>query len=258
MSYLIAVTGKGGVGKTTFSSLLVNRLVANGGSPVLAIDADPNSCLDAALGLKAENTVGSVREEVRAEVNAGLGAGISKQELLRLRIAESLVESDGFDLIAMGRPEGAGCYCYANNVLKAVIAEISGQYPYVVLDNEAGLENLSRRIVQKVDMLVLVSDPSNAGLETLLRLHALAGEMKIEYSRLVLVVNRIRSTTPPEKAAAVMAQTGADEILYLPDDEAAAALAENGISLSQLPADDKLMKMIDDFAKKIITGKNSG
>jgi CO dehydrogenase maturation factor len=210
------------------------------------------------LGLKAENTVGSVREEVRAEVNAGLGAGISKQELLRLRIAESLVESDGFDLIAMGRPEGAGCYCYANNVLKAVIAEISGQYPYVVLDNEAGLENLSRRIVQKVDMLVLVSDPSNAGLETLLRLHALAGEMKIEYSRLVLVVNRIRSNTPPEKAAAVMARTGADEILYLPDDEAAASLAENGISLSQLPADDKLMKMIDDFAKKIITGKHSG
>jgi CO dehydrogenase maturation factor len=254
MSTLIAVTGKGGVGKTTFSSLLVGRLAANGGSPVLAVDADPNSCLDAALGVKAANTVGRVREDVRNEVNAGLGAGISKQDLLRIRIAESLVEADGFDLIAMGRPEGAGCYCYANNVLKAVIAEISQGYPYVVLDNEAGLENLSRRIVQKVDLLALVSDPSNAGLETLRRLHALAGEMKIEYKRLVLVVNRVRGSRPA-KAEEIRAATGADEVLYLPDDEAAAGLAERGEPLAGLPMDNALMKLVDGFAKAIVASK---
>ncbi len=163
MSYLIAVTGKGGVGKTTVSSLIIKQMVAAGKKPVLAIDADPNSCLDAALGVKVEKTVGRVREEAKIEASKGMGAGISKQDMLQMKISESLVESVGFDLIAMGRPEGAGCYCYANNVLKSVIGKLSGQYPYVVLDNEAGLENLSRRIVQKVNLLVLVSDQSNSG-----------------------------------------------------------------------------------------------
>ena len=175
MSKLIAVTGKGGVGKTTFCALLIKQLLTAGKSPVLAIDADPNSCLDAALGVCVTDTVGRAREEVRS--SAGAGANISKRELLRLKLESALVEAKGFDLIAMGRPEGEGCYCYANNVLKEVIVEISSQYPWVVLDNEAGLENLSRRIVQKVDLMVLVSDASNAGLQTLLRLHELAGEM---------------------------------------------------------------------------------
>jgi len=197
MSILIAVTGKGGVGKTTLSALLVKQLLANGKKPVLAIDADPNSCLDAALGVTVKGTVGGAREEAKAEAQKGLAAGITKQEFLRMKIEQSLVEAEGFDLISMGRPEGAGCYCYANNVLKSVIAEISSQYPYVVLDNEAGLENLSRRIVQKVDMLVLVSDASGAGLNTLSRLHALADEMGIKYDRLLLVVNRIRGGQDP-------------------------------------------------------------
>ena len=137
---LIAVTGKGGVGKTTLSALLVRQLVRRGVGPVLAIDADPNSCLDAALGVEVSGTVGRAREEVRQESAAV--PGLSKSELLQMKIAGSLAESEGFDLIAMGRPEGAGCYCYANNVLKSVIAELAGSYPYVVLDNEAGLENL--------------------------------------------------------------------------------------------------------------------
>ncbi|MDR0293193.1 MAG: AAA family ATPase, partial [Oscillospiraceae bacterium] len=119
MSYLIAVTGKGGVGKTTLSALLVRRLTELGKSPVLAIDADPNSCLDAALGVTVTGTVGKAREEVRAEAADAASQGISKQEMLEMKIAESLVEAKGFDLIAMGRPEGSGCYCYANNVLKS-------------------------------------------------------------------------------------------------------------------------------------------
>ena len=110
MSYTVAVTGKGGVGKTTVASLLVTRLVARGCSPVLAVDADPNTCLDAALGLEVEKTIGAVREEAREIAERGLGAGVSKRELLELKIAESLVEGEDFDLIAMGRPEGPGCY----------------------------------------------------------------------------------------------------------------------------------------------------
>jgi CO dehydrogenase maturation factor len=251
MSYLIAVTGKGGVGKTTVSSLIIKQMVAMGKKPVLAIDADPNSCLDAALGVQVEKTVGRVREEAKVEASKGMGAGISKQDLLQMKIEESLVESEGFDLIAMGRPEGAGCYCYANNVLKSVIGKLSGQYPYVVLDNEAGLENLSRRIVQKVDLLVLVSDQSNSGLETLKRLYILADEMEIKYDKLLIVVNRMRSDELPEKAEEVKEFTHADEVIGLPDDLELANLADTGKSFGELRDDNAVIQKINNLVKNI-------
>jgi CO dehydrogenase maturation factor len=118
MSYTVAIAGKGGTGKTTVAALTVSRMIARGSKPVLAVDADPNSCLDSALGVAVTQTVGAVREEAREMAGKGLGAGVSKQEMLELKIHESLVEADSFDLIAMGRCEGPGCYCYANNVLK--------------------------------------------------------------------------------------------------------------------------------------------
>ena len=250
MSYIIAISGKGGVGKTTVSGLIVRQLLKRGLKPVLAIDADPNSCLDQALGVKAEKTVGRVREEAKSEI-PGMSSGIAKQDLLRLKIAESLVEAEGFDLIAMGRPEGAGCYCYANNVLKSVIAEISGQYPWVVLDNEAGLENLSRRIVQRVDMLVLVSDASNAGLDTLVRLHALAGEMQIAYGKLLLVVNRIRSGNLPQKAEEIKRLTNADGLIGLPDDTKVARFMEAGRPILELPDGNPVVVKIDELVREI-------
>ncbi|MDR3207507.1 MAG: AAA family ATPase [Oscillospiraceae bacterium] len=242
MSKLIAITGKGGVGKTTVSALLIKHLIASGAGPVLAIDADPNSCLDAALGVQVSHTVGRAREEVRETVSAG--ASVSKQELLHLKIEEGLVEAAGFDLIAMGRPEGPGCYCYANNVLKSVIAEISAQYTSVVLDNEAGLENLSRRIVQKVDLMVLVSDASDAGLRTLGRLYELSREMGMEYGRLALVVNRLRGAEPPERFRALQVSTGADIALALPDDTQLAQFAEQNRSLLTLPEDNAVYRLV--------------
>lgn len=248
MGRLIAVTGKGGVGKTTVSSLIVRQLVKNNKTPVLAIDADPNSCLDAALGLKAAKTIGRVREEAKQEVQKGL-SGVSKQEMLRLKIAESLVEANGFDLIAMGRPEGPGCYCYANNILKAAIGEVSGQYPYVVLDNEAGLENLSRRIVQEVDTLVLISDPSNAGLDTLKRLFTLAQEMNIKYKKLLLVINRLRGELPA-RMEEIAAYTRADTVIGLPDDAEIAAFAEAGKSFIGLSDENTIVKIIDSIILK--------
>ncbi|MEI6131406.1 MAG: AAA family ATPase [Bacillota bacterium] len=251
MSYIVAITGKGGVGKTTFSGLLINRLVASGKSPVLAIDADPNSCLDAALGVKVEKTVGKVREEAKVEASKGLGSGISKQDFLEMKISESLVEAEGFDMISMGRPEGAGCYCYANNVLKSVIAKLSSQYPYVVLDNEAGLENLSRRIVQKVDLLVLVSDASSSGLETLKRLYELSNEMEIKYEKLLVLINRLRGEELPEKAEEVRAFTGADFVVGLPYDIEIATIAEDGTPFSALKDDNKVVAKIDELIKNL-------
>jgi CO dehydrogenase maturation factor len=241
MSCLFALSGKGGVGKTTLAGLFVRNLVELGKSPVLAIDADPNSCLADMLGVKVRFTIGSARETVRDEAEA---QKISKQELLRLKIAQGLVESNGFDLISMGRPEGPGCYCYANNVLKVAIKELSDQYPYVVLDNEAGLENLSRRIVQSVDVLVLVSDASNAGMSTLLRLHTLAHEMGIKYRRLVLLVNRTREGRLPESASHVKDDTGAHTMLALPYDEEIALLAEESKPVWEVSGSNLIYKEI--------------
>jgi len=252
LSYLIAVTGKGGVGKTTLSAILIDRLIKKDKSPVLAIDADPNSCLDSALGVAVLKTVGKAREEVRDEAAEALANGISKQQLLELKISESLVEASGFDLISMGRPEGAGCYCFANSVLKAIIAELSDSYPYVVLDNEAGLENLSRRIVQKVDLLVLVSDPSNNGLNTLSRLHELTNEMQIEYKKLVLVVNRLRNGRLPERAQQIKELTNADFLIGIPDDEQIADFSENNCKMSDVDENNPVVKIIDDMINNAI------
>lgn len=245
MGYIVAVTGKGGVGKTTLSGLIVRRLVELGQVPVLAVDADPNSCLDSVLGVRVLNTIGSVREETRQIAEKGMAAGISKNELLQIKTEQSLVESNGFDLISMGRPEGPGCYCYANNVLKSVITEIYNRYPFIVLDNEAGLENLSRRIVQKVDMLVMVTDPSNMGMETLKRLFLLAREMQLKYSSLAIVINRLRSSTSPCRTSEIRELTSADLILELPWDDELAGLAEEGENLWTLRSDNAILYKVD-------------
>lgn len=242
MSKLIAITGKGGVGKTTISALLIKNLLAAGISPVLAIDADPNSCLDAALGVTVTDTVGRAREDARS--SAGKNTGISTREILRLKLESALVEAKGFDLIAMGRPEGEGCYCYANNILKEVITGISSSYPYVVLDNEAGLENLSRRIVQKVDTLVLVSDASNAGLQTLLRLYELANEMKMSYGKLALVINKLRNNKHPGRIEEIREKTKADIVIRLPYNEEAAAFAEESRNFLEISQDNEVFTEI--------------
>jgi CO dehydrogenase maturation factor len=235
MSNIIAIAGKGGVGKTTVAALAVAALIRQGARPVLAVDADPNSCLDAVLGVTAEKTVGRLREDVRGE--AAAASGMSKRELLELRLAESLVEGADFDLISMGRPEGPGCYCYANNLLRDILGEIAGHYPFVVLDNEAGLENLSRRLAPKVDTLVLVADPSKRGLDTLSRLHGLAREMAVDYARLVLVVNRLRGPELPRAAFDLAAATHAAQLVGLPEDARLAELDEAGASLLGLSPD---------------------
>jgi len=170
---------------------------------------------------------------------------------MELKIAESLVEADDFDLIAMGRPEGPGCYCYANNVLKSILAEISSSYPYIVLDNEAGLENLSRRIVQKVDLMIMVADPSRNGLETVNRLVSLAKEMNIQYDKLAIIINRLRSGELPSNASELQKKTGADFLFALPDDNKIAELAEHGSSLLSLPDGNWVVELIDKFLDEV-------
>jgi CO dehydrogenase maturation factor len=250
MSYLIAVSGKGGVGKTTLSGLIVSRLIVRDCKPVLAVDADPNMCLDSVLGVTVKSTIGAIREEAKIFAAKGMAAGVSKQDWMEFKIAECLVEANDFDLIAMGRSEGAGCYCYANNVLKNAIEKVSKVYPYVVLDNEAGLENLSRRIVQNVDLLVMVADPSSRGLQTVLRLHEMTGEMNIKYGKLAIVVNRLRRDELPERVEEIKQITKADFVIGLPDCGEMAEIAEKGGNIMSASADNKIIKIIDDLLEQ--------
>ena len=237
MSWTLAITGKGGVGKTTLAALAVRWLGEHGRGPVLAVDADPNTCLDALLGVEAAHSVGSVREEAREIAQGGMSSGVSKQEMLDLKIQESLVEADSFDLIAMGRSEGPGCYCYANNVLRGVLSRLAGQYPSVVVDNEAGLENLSRRTVQKVDWLVFVTDPSARGVTTARRLYELALEMEVSAGAMGVVLNRARDASCLDRARTAFADTPVVILGALPEDETLARRDEQGEPVFGLPLD---------------------
>jgi CO dehydrogenase maturation factor len=152
MGQVIAVAGKGGVGKTTFSALVIRELKKKNRGPILAVDADPNANLADALGIKVDRSLGAVREEF-FETKMKLPPGMTKETYLEMKLHESLVESPGVDLLEMGRPEGPGCYCYANNILRRHLDVLAGNYPFVVMDNEAGMEHLSRRTTQGVDHL---------------------------------------------------------------------------------------------------------
>lgn len=255
MSYTIAIIGKGGVGKTTVAALVAGGLIAKGRSPILAVDADPNTCLDAALGVRVANTIGAAREDARRAAGSGKVTGISKQELLNMKISEGLVEAEGFDLIAMGRSEGPGCYCYANNVLKQAIAKLSKNYPYVVIDNEAGLENLSRRIVTRVNFLIMVADPSRQGVRTAKRLYDLAKEMEIRYDRLALVFNRLREGIFPNEAEEVSKEIKADFMTALPADETLAKFGESGESLLGVPKGNTVVCGIGSLLSRALDGQ---
>jgi len=191
----IAVSGKGGTGKTTLCGLIIAVLKAKGKTPILAIDADPNSNLNEALGVEATSAIGTMREEVLKSVEA-IPAGIPKETYVEYQLQEALVEDKGFDLLIMGRPEGPGCYCYVNSLLRKYIDLLSGNYPYIVMDNEAGMEHLSRRTTSKADLLLIVSDPTLRGIQTAARIRDLAREEELGIGEIFLVVNRAKSELP--------------------------------------------------------------
>ncbi len=192
MAFVIAFSGKGGTGKTTLAALTIRYLIEKRHKPVLAIDADSNSCLNEALGVPVHATIGRLREESLATIRSGAErpGGMSTEELFDYQVQQSIVEAKGFDLLVMGRPEGPGCYCAANNIIRKYTDKLSERYPYVVLDNEAGMEHLSRRTTQNVDILFIISDPSKKGLLTAKRINKLVDELQLKVARRVLIINR--------------------------------------------------------------------
>ena len=207
---ILAMTGKGGVGKTTLSALTLSWLATHGESPVLAVDADSNANLNEAMGIAYGATVGGIRESARKE--ATQLKGVSKQEFLDLRVQEALVEQKGYDLIVMGGPEGQGCYCFANNVLRDVLDKLARNYRNIVIDSEAGLEHISRRTLLSVDYLLIVSDCTVRGFDRG-RISALADEVALPTKQRGLIVNRVPGGCLPEAIAEAVKATG---LLYSP------------------------------------------
>jgi len=195
LSKVIAVCGKGGTGKTTLAALMIRSLVKAGDGPVLAVDADPNSNLAPALGIKEEETVGQVLEEFHGK-KLTIPQGMSKQAFLELRLNQAVVERKGLDLLVMGRPEGPGCYCSANAVLRDMLERLADNYKFVVIDNEAGMEHLSRRTAGRIDALAMVTDPSMKGVRTVSGLLDLLSELELPIVKKYLVISRAKELDP--------------------------------------------------------------
>jgi CO dehydrogenase maturation factor len=238
VTYTIAVAGKGGTGKTTISALVIDYLTRNKKGLVLAIDADPSTNLNLALGVPLDDTVGDVREETATAVGgSGALGGMSKWDYLDYRINDALVEETSFDLLAMGRPEGPGCYCAANNILRTSVDRLSDAYDYVVIDNEAGLEHLSRRTTQDVDLLLLVSDPSLRGIIAAGRVAELVDELKTSVGAVYLIVNRVNGDTLSEPLLKAIEEHGLNLAGIIPADPAVNELDALGEPLVNLPED---------------------
>jgi len=185
---IIAIAGKGGVGKTTIAALLVRYLVVNKKGNVLAVDADPNSNLGDFLGFCPKQDIGQLIDDI-AHNPSQVPPGMGKDQYIDYLIQTSLEEAGGFDILVMGKPEGPGCYCYVNNVLRRVLENIMSKYEYVVVDNEAGFEHFSRRTVRVINKLILVSEPSEIGLKAVRRILELAKSLGIDFERIFLIIN---------------------------------------------------------------------
>lgn len=188
MTYSIALAGKGGTGKTTIAGMLVKYLIEKGRTPVLAVDADANANLNEVLGLEVEETLGDAREQMKT----GASSGMTKDIFMEMKLQQAVVEADGFDLIVMGRPEGAGCYCAANTLLTQSLEKLIENYTSIVMDNEAGMEHMSRLTTNNIDALLVVSDPTRRGLQAASRIVELADKLSLNIGRKMVLVNRFK------------------------------------------------------------------
>ncbi len=254
MTLTLAVAGKGGTGKTTFAAMTVRYLRERGHTPILAIDADPSANLNLALGLPLHGTVGQIREETREQVSGGaFQAGISKPDWFQYQVLQCLVEGQDLDLLAMGRPEGPGCYCAANHMLRQAIDRLGDAYRAVVIDNEAGLEHISRQTTRDVDWLFIISDPSQRGLAAAEQIVGLLASLGTRIGRAGLIVNRVRNGLPPALQERIE-RLGVPFLGALPEDPAIARLDAEGRPLILLDDDTAIYPVVTDLLDGALRG----
>jgi CO dehydrogenase maturation factor len=237
MPYSIGLAGKGGTGKTTVAGLIVRYLLEKGKVPILGVDADSNSNFNEVLGLEVLETLGDAREEMKK----GVAAGMTKDVFMEMKLEQAVVEAEGYDLIVMGRPEGPGCYCAANTLLTQYLDRLINNYAYVVIDNEAGMEHISRLTTNNIDLLLVISDPTRRGIQAASRIFELTGELGLKVGRQVLIVNQAKDAQrgPLE---AMAAERGLEVTGVIPEDEAIAEFDLMGKPTMELDRDSRALK----------------
>lgn len=248
MAKIIAVAGKGGVGKTSVSATIVKLLVERyPDKKILAIDADPAVGLSTALGIDVKMTIDDIRKEIVETVEDGqTKAAIELLGDARYKIFDALVETDGFAFIAVGRPESAGCYCKINSYLKEVISLISNDFDYVVIDGEAGIEQINRRVMEKVTHLLLVSDASKKGTQVINTIKGVADEL-VMYEKIGAVINRL----PDESVIPYIDTQGIPVLSYIQNDSNLAVFDIEGRDITKLPDESNIVKGVEEALKKI-------
>jgi len=246
VSFAVALGGKGGTGKTTIAGLLVRYMIERGMKPVLAVDADSNVNLNEVLGVSLDETLSDAREMMKKNVPTGM----TKDIFMQMKMEQALVEGEGFDLIAMGRPEGPGCYCAANNLLSSLLDRLMGNYDYLVVDNEAGMEHFSRLTQKDVDLLLLVSDPSRRGLTAACRISELVESLPIRVKQKVLLVNQVQAV-PNGWPEDVLQAFGEENIAVLPADPLLVQYDIEGKPTSALPRDSAVVRAAYDVFDRL-------
>jgi CO dehydrogenase maturation factor len=248
MSYSFALAGKGGSGKTTLAGMLIKYLLKNKKTPVLAVDADCNANLNEVLGLEVSDTLGHAREEMK---KGQVPSGMTKDVFISMRLEQSIVESDGFDLVVMGQPEGAGCYCAANTLLTGFLERLTGNYPYMVMDNEAGMEHISRLTTNNVDVLLIVSDTSRRGLQAAVRINKLANELNIGVRKSYAIINQVKEK-PSEVILNILKDGDLELVGEIPEDRMIYEYDLNGRPTVELPEDSESIKAAFNIFDRIV------
>jgi CO dehydrogenase maturation factor len=252
---IVAVAGKGGVGKTTVAALVIRSLLARGFKPLLAVDADPSIGLYQKLGVEAGRTLGQIRED-SLHLKQGAPAGVAKRDLLEMEVQSAVVEGTGFDLLTMGRQEGAGCYCAVNNLLRSSVDGLGAAYKAVVIDNEAGMEHLSRRTNAGVDVMLFVCQPTRSSARVVVGLKDLAQSLDFRIGGEYVVLNRANGL-PEAPVRAEIEGAGLETIGAVPEDDAVLRYESQDESLLKLPADSAAAAAVDQIVEKLIEGGRS-
>ena len=253
MSHVIAVAGKGGVGKTTLCGLLIQYLCDQGKTPVLAVDADSNSNLNEVLGVEAKQTLGEIREKMKkaSSLKSEVPSNMSKDVYAEQELFASLTEEENFDLLVMGRSQGAGCYCFVNSLLQRQLNSIQDNYPFVVVDNEAGMEHISRGLLSKIDTIILVSDCSRRGIQAAARIAELVEELNIKPEQMGLIVNRDPDGKLSEGTREEVENRKLNLFGVVPGDELVYDYDCDGKAIVSLPEDSAIKVAIKEIAEKI-------